>query len=92
VSIWRSGCEPGVGEKPSAGSWSVVVACHVAPLDVYGSTFGPIVRPIVSAATAAPKLAAAFAVLTDLRSRRNFRSDPAGNRCPLAFLVRVSCP
>ena len=35
---------------------------------------------------------AAFAALTDLRSRRNFPADPAGNRCPLVFPVRVSCP
>ena len=35
---------------------------------------------------------AAFAALTDLRSRRNFPADPAGNRCPLGFPVRVLCP
>jgi hypothetical protein len=68
-------------------TWSVV-----APLDVCGGAFGPIVRPVVSAATAPSKLAAAFAALTDLGSRRNFLPDPAGNRCPLAFPVRVSCP
>jgi hypothetical protein len=68
-------------------TWSVV-----APLDVCGGACGPIVRPVVSAATAAPKLAAAFAALSDLWSRHNFRADPLGNRCPLAFPVRVSCP
>ena len=35
---------------------------------------------------------AAFAALSDLRSRRNFPADPAGNRCPLVFPVRVLCP
>ena len=35
---------------------------------------------------------AALASLTDLRSRRNFPADPPGNRCPLVFPVRVSCP
>jgi hypothetical protein len=37
---------------------------------VRGGAFGPILHPVVSAATAAAKLASAFAVLTDLESRR----------------------
>jgi hypothetical protein len=91
ASIRRSGTGGRKRDAPQrclvGVTWSVV-----APLDVCGGAFGPIVRPVVSAATAAPKLAAAFAALTDLWSRRNFRADPSGNRCPLAFPVRVSCP
>ena len=70
-----------LGPSPSGGRHVVVLPTCMAVLAVRSCAPSP--RP----QRRLGNWSAAFAALTDLRSRANFPADPAGNRCPLVFPV-----